>query len=440
MSSEIALNVENVSKCYEIYSEPHHRLLQTLFRGRRKYYREFWALKNISLQVMRGECVGIIGRNGSGKSTLLQIIAGTLSPSSGIVDIRGKVAALLELGSGFNPEFTGRENVYLNGVVLGLTREELDAKFNDIAAFADIGEFIDQPVKTYSSGMMVRLAFAVHTQIEPSILIVDEALAVGDVAFQMKCMSHLKDLLDSGTTVLFVSHDVQAVRALCHRALWLERGETRMLGDVGPVSSRYMEYLFAGRIREEENPVPQGGEGSLQGREGKDGWLPENRRADLVPLHEIKRTEPLRRWGSGEVFVTALNCCGSKSGMSGKLEHLEDVTVQFEFEVLKVPEAAAVTVAFSLRNTLNMDIVAYSTFEDKKFIPIESVGQRNRVQFRFPNILVPGDYMLVVAIENFSTGTREYLDYIENALLLKVVSSRQHYGLTEPTIEVTYSL
>lgn len=437
MSSEdIALNVENVSKCYEIYNEPHHRLLQSLFRGKRQYYKEFWALKDISFQVKRGECIGIIGRNGSGKSTLLQIIAGTLSPTSGTASIRGKVAALLELGSGFNPEFTGRENVYLSGAVLGLNKKDIDDRFDDIASFADIGEFIDQPVKTYSSGMLVRLAFAVQTQVEPDILIIDEALAVGDAAFQMKCMGHMRRLLDSGTTVLFVSHDVQAVRALCHRALWLERGEICMLGDVGPVSNRYMEHLFSGEIKRMGSLllVDAAGTDDLQERAGRSGKGNEHQWRNLIPIHELTRTEPLRRWGSGEVCITALGLYGSESGMTGKLEHLEDVTIQFEFETLRIPAIGMVTVAFSFRNTLSMDIVAYSTFESKEFIPIGYVGQKNRVQFCFPNILVPGDYMLVLAIEAFSAETRDYVDYVENALLVKVVSLRRHYGFAEPSI------
>ena len=177
-NSDIVLSVKNVSKCFEMYEKPVHRLYQTLCAGKKKFYKEFWALRDISFDVHRGECVGIIGRNGAGKSTLLQIITGTLAPTGGSVSLKGRVAALLELGSGFNPEFTGRENVYLNGSILGLTHEEIDARYQDIIAFADIGDFISQPVKTYSSGMMVRLAFAVNAFVDPDVLIVDEALAV----------------------------------------------------------------------------------------------------------------------------------------------------------------------------------------------------------------------------------------------------------------------
>ena len=187
-SDNVAICIDGVSKYFEIYEKPAHRLLQMIFRGHRQYYRPFWALHDISFEVKRGECVGIIGRNGAGKSTLLQIITGTLTPSAGKVHIKGRVAALLELGSGFNPEFTGRENVYLNASILGLTNKEIDARYDDIVAFADIGEFIDQPIKSYSSGMVVRLAFAVVAHVDADVLIVDEALSVGDAFFTQKCM------------------------------------------------------------------------------------------------------------------------------------------------------------------------------------------------------------------------------------------------------------
>ena len=213
-SDDIAIRVENLSKCYTLYDAPRDRLKQfvlpRLQRGigkpSRNYYREFWALKDISFEIRKGETVGIIGRNGSGKSTLLQILCGTLTPNSGTVAINGRVAALLELGAGFNPDFTGRENVYMNGSVLGLTKEQIDARFDEIAAFADIGEFLFQPVKTYSSGMYVRLAFAVIAHVDAEILIIDEALAVGDAFFVQKCMRFLRDFMTRGT-VLFASHD-----------------------------------------------------------------------------------------------------------------------------------------------------------------------------------------------------------------------------------------
>ena len=246
--SDVVIRIENAGKCYHMYDRPADRLKQALFRWRKSYFREFWAVRGVSLEVRRGEAVGIIGRNGSGKSTLLQMIAGTLAPTEGSVEVAGRVAALLELGSGFNPEFSGRDNVYLNGSILGLSRQEIDDRFDAIASFADIGAFIDQPVKTYSSGMLVRLAFAVQVQVEPDLLIVDEALAVGDALFQKRCFQRLEQLRGQGVTLLFVSHDQESVRTLTSRALLLHEGRPRALGPSGEVVLEYRRLLHEAEL------------------------------------------------------------------------------------------------------------------------------------------------------------------------------------------------
>lgn len=250
-SDEVAIRVQGLDKCYQVYDKSSDRLKQFVlprvqkWMGRKSsaYFREFWSLQNVNFEIRRGETVGIIGRNGSGKSTLLQIICGTLHPTGGHVEVRGRVAALLELGSGFNPEFTGRENVFLNAAVLGLSSAETADRFNDIEAFADIGDFIDQPVKTYSSGMLVRLAFAVIAHVDADILVIDEALAVGDAFFTQKCMRFLRTFMQTGT-VLFVSHDTAAVQSLCTRAIWLERGEIVQEGSPKDVSEHYLEAFY----------------------------------------------------------------------------------------------------------------------------------------------------------------------------------------------------
>lgn len=253
MSSDIVIKVENLSKCYHIYDQPKDRLLQILARGRKQFYREFWALRDVSFEIKRGETVGVIGRNGSGKSTLLQLICGTLSQTTGSIEVNGRVAALLELGAGFNPEFTGRENVYLNASILGLSKAEIDEKYHDIVAFADIGDFIDQPVKTYSSGMYVRLAFTVIAHVNADILVIDEALAVGDVFFQQKCMRFLRGFKDNGGSILFVSHDMGAVTSLCETALLLTpHGERQaILGSAEAVCKLYLNQIYADPARGE---------------------------------------------------------------------------------------------------------------------------------------------------------------------------------------------
>jgi ABC-type polysaccharide/polyol phosphate transport system ATPase subunit len=239
---EVVIRVDNLGKCYRIYDTPKDRLKQALWRGRRQYYREFWALRDVSFEVKRGETLGIIGRNGSGKSTLLQMICGTLTPTDGTVQTHGRVAALLELGSGFNPEFTGRENVAINARLLGLSEKEVDEKFEQIVEFSEIGQFIDQPVKTYSSGMFVRLAFAIASHSDPDILIVDEALSVGDFAFQNKCITRIKQLREKGMTLIFVSHDLSTLQLICDRAIWIHEGRLKAAGD--PIQACQDYYAF----------------------------------------------------------------------------------------------------------------------------------------------------------------------------------------------------
>jgi lipopolysaccharide transport system ATP-binding protein len=265
MNNDIAIRVQGLSKCYQIYTNPADRLKQFIFPRIKRllgkpgtpYYREFWALENISFNVKRGETVGILGSNGSGKSTLLQIICGTLSPTGGTVQTHGRIAALLELGSGFNPDFTGRENVFLNAAVLGLSQDEINSRYDDIVNFADIGEFINQPVKTYSSGMVVRLAFAVQSQIEPDILIVDEALSVGDVKFQAKCFDRLRQLKENGTSILLVTHSSEQVVSHCTAALLLNKGKQIELGEPKRVVNRYMDLLFGKDSNQAKNQTTE---------------------------------------------------------------------------------------------------------------------------------------------------------------------------------------
>lgn len=283
MSCEAAIRVRDLSKHFAMFERPQDRLKQMLVPrlqraaglAPKRYFQEFTALSGVSFEVARGETVGIVGRNGCGKSTLLQIVCGTLQPSSGTVEVNGRIAALLELGAGFNPEFTGRENVYMNAAILGLTRAQTDERFDEIARFADIGIFIDQPVKTYSSGMYVRLAFAVAISVDPDILVVDEALAVGDEAFQRKCFARIEQIRERGGTILFVSHAAQTVVQLCDRAILLDRGEVLLDGKPKIVVNQYQRFLnLSGRQRRDGARADQGdgrldrpgGQGAGRGR------------------------------------------------------------------------------------------------------------------------------------------------------------------------------
>lgn len=255
MPSESVISAKNLGKSYQLYAQPSDRLKQFLWRSRRQYFREFWALRDVNFDVAKGEVLGIIGCNGAGKSTLLQLLCGTLTPSVGQVEVRGRIAALLELGSGFNPEFSGRENVFMSASIMGLSQQEIEARFEEIVDFSGIRDFIDQPVKTYSSGMYVRLAFSVATSVDPDILVVDEALSVGDGEFARKSFDRIRSMKENGKTILFCSHSLYQVEAFCDRVLWLDHGECMQLGKPQEAVQRYSAFLLGGSEAEPMPPI-----------------------------------------------------------------------------------------------------------------------------------------------------------------------------------------
>lgn len=426
---ELLLSARDVGKCYEIYARPLDRLKQTLFRGRRQFYREFWALRHVSFDLQRGQTVGIVGRNGSGKSTLLQILAGTMSPTEGEVTVNGRVHALLELGSGFNPEFTGRENVFLNGAVLGLSRKQIAARFDEIAAFADIGEFLDQPIRTYSTGMVVRLAFAVQALLEPDLLIVDEALAVGDAAFQIKCVHRMRQLISRGTSVILVSHDVNAVRQFCQRAIWLNGGEVALDGPPLDVTGRYVQSLF-----EQQHVQP------LDDAEAPPATTPaadseraptiEAQRRQLTPLAQ---QHDVIRWGSGELQIQAVAFDNGTPG-DALLEFGGKLCVEVEVRALRDVSSTSTGLACAIRNTKGLDVIAYTTWEAGHTLPTWAAGQKRRARFVLDNILAPGDYALVLAAEDIRGGARHYFDFVENAAILRVTAQQPIFSMVQPRV------
>lgn len=312
MSSDIAIRVTNLSKCYQIYDNPRDRLKQfvlpkvkrTLGLEPSSYYREFWALRDVSFEIKQGETVGIIGRNGAGKSTLLQMICGTLTPTGGTVETYGRVAALLELGSGFNPEFTGRENVYMAASIYGLSREEIDDRFDQIAAFADIGEFIEQPIKTYSSGMYLRLAFAVVSKIEPAILIIDEALAVGDARFQKKCLESMYALRDRGATIILVTHDIFTAKNFCSRLLLQEHGQLVADGEPSQVATQYYRLLFPETEDDTSAAI------TVPSAEAKEVELDTPLAAKSTPSFVVRPSGNSGMWGRGGAWLTEVRAYG----------------------------------------------------------------------------------------------------------------------------------
>lgn len=421
-----AVRAEGLGKRYEIYESGHARLkqfilpkLQRVARLRpRDYYREFWALQDVSFAVCKGETVAVIGRNGSGKSTLLQIICGTLTPTLGTVETQGRVSALLELGAGFNPEFTGRENVYHSGAIQGITGSEMDTRFDDIAAFADIGGFIDQPVKTYSSGMYVRLAFAVAINVDPDILIVDEALSVGDVRFQAKCMKRIKTLQQAGTTILFVSHDVGSVRTLCDRAIWLDEGRLRMDGDVFPVTGSFMAHLFEGDMAELEEATLGAAVGSPH---------------DHTESEKGYDTKPVTHWGSHIGCIRNAGMYTADGQRADVFELGEEMEVRIEFRAPQVVEIDDLSVAFSIKDLKGSDLIVSST-HDQGRVRFDPEKGMYRVAFRFRNPLVTGRYLLVAAVENRANPAIHYYEYLEGAHYFSSSAAARLFGVFQPEI------
>ncbi len=309
------ISVQNVSKLYRIYDQPSGRLKEILLRGRRKYHRDFWALQEVSLEVETGEAVGIIGRNGAGKTTLLQIIAGVLQPTLGDVTVEGRVTALLELGSGFNLEYTGRENILLSGQILGFREEEMKRRMDVIVQFAELEDFVDQPVKTYSTGMLMRLAFASAIHVDPDVLIVDEALSVGDVYFQRKSLDRMEYFRKAGKTVLFVSHDPALVQRFCTRALWLEHGRVAMTGKAKEVVTAYQ--AFCARLEEERlrNAANNGGIGS--------------REHDEI-IRELQLTGS--RWGNGRIKFISVEMINARGEQTWIIGAGDEVTIRLRVE------------------------------------------------------------------------------------------------------------
>ncbi len=304
--SKVAITLKNLSKKYPIYESPLQRLVEAAWRGKKRFHQEFWALQNISLELPRGVTLGILGQNGSGKTTLLQIMAGIMEPTSGEIDVRGRVSTILELGAGFNPDFTGRENAFLSGVILGLSPAEIKEKMDEIADFAEIGEFIDQPVKTYSSGMYVRLAFAVAVTLEPEILLIDEILAVGDAYFQHKCMRKIRDFQKAGKTLVYVTHDIESVRNICHQAMILDYSQLLALGEPGEIANQYMA-LIDGREKDRPAAGAAGIGADKQRKKEKPGFATYsrygNREAEIAKIEILDRDDkPKSIFDTGEEF------------------------------------------------------------------------------------------------------------------------------------------
>ncbi len=393
---EPAVCIHTLSKCFRIYKRPQDRLLQAVIGPRHKLFQEFWALRNVSLEVGRGEALGVIGRNGSGKSTLLQLICGTLIPTSGQVQISGRLGALLELGSGFNPEFTGRENIYLNASLLGLSKRRTDERLDDILAFADIGDFVDQPVKTYSSGMALRLAFAVQAHVDPDILIVDEALAVGDEMFQRKCFRRLEDLRASGTSILLVTHNCHQIIQYCDRAALLHRGRLELVGSPKEVTTVYQ------RLQGEDEKTWQL---SFQSNPDKQARTNAAGMATMV-------------YPSKGACVEAVEVLDTSQRICSEVRHGEGFTVRFHYSFQQDSETIQFGCNIATPSGIRITGQVYPSNEDVK--PLQATnGSEIAVDFHFQGGLMPGLYFISGGIWSKAQPER-YLHRIVDAATVRV--------------------
>lgn len=448
-SDELNIRVEGLGKRYEIYAQPADRLKQMIMprigrvfgNDRRAYFKEFWALRGVSFDVRRGETVGIIGRNGSGKSTLLQMVCGTLHPTEGSVSVHGRIAALLELGAGFNPEFTGRENVYLSGLLYGIPESILRGRFQSIVDFADIGDFINQPVKTYSSGMYVRLAFAIAAHVDADTLVIDEALSVGDVRFTQKCMRFLREFQKRGT-LLFVSHDTGAVTNLCSRAIWLDKGRQVMDGATRDVVERYLaEQHAADRATLGDSVMVQvaaGGDVAVSDDartvpvdvvDPRKALLNGEATRNLLEVFEFDPDVINSEFGAGAARIVNVQLLDN----DGKLHRLiaggEVADLSVEASVLE-PICAPIF-GFYVKDRLGQRIFGDNTYVSYRTRPVQAQpGTRLRAHFRFRMPVLPsGDYSIDVAL---ATGTQEnhtQQHWIHDALSFRAHESTMRHGL-----------
>lgn len=406
--SSPAVEFSNVSKSYSIYAAPRDRLKELATFQTRRFHTEFWALRDVTFEIQRGETFCVVGENGSGKSTLLQICAGILAPTSGTAVAHGRVAALLELGSGFNPEFSGKDNVYLNGAILGLSHKDMDRRFPDIEAFAEIGDFIHQPVKTYSSGMAVRLAFAVAIHVDPEILLVDEALAVGDIYFRQRCMRKVQELRQRGVTILFVSHATGDVKALGDRAMWLEKGIVKALGRTDLVVSQYLAAMSEkDRVYQaHEFPLVEAGHYQAPG--------------EIV--EDIPNVD--HRFGDGKAEIIGIAVLDAEGARLSSLS--PDSTIVVRISVRAKANLDRPIVGFMLRNHLGVDFAGTNTAREHQDLPPMTAGDLCTVDFYLDlPALYASSFSFSPAIANGSLDHYSICDWIDNAVVLQMEKSSQ---------------
>lgn len=384
---DMVIRCKNIGKCYRIYDSPAARLKQSLWRGRRQYFRDFWALRHVNLEVKRGESLGIIGRNGSGKSTLLQLICRTLLPTEGFIEGNGRIAALLELGSGFNPEFTGLENIHLNASMLGLKKDEIIDRLDSIISFAEIGDFINQPVKSYSSGMSMRLAFAVAANVKAAVLIVDEALSVGDHTFQQKCFDYLRKFKEDGGTTILVSHDNYSIKRFCSKALWLNKGSVTEQGEASLVVDKYRDWCD--NIKDTSY--------STSSRQ-------QTAAPSILPNPE-KTFDEHTLYADSSLAVRSAGIRTLEEESPSRIKQLSECSLSFEIKSFTLPLNSHIRLGFWIRDAKSFEVCGSNTVRDLPRLQSPNPGMPLRIEFRFDMpALCPGHYSIRFNVDILNSG------------------------------------
>lgn len=424
---DFVIKVSNISKIYKLYDTPTLRVKEALSLRKKKYHKNFAAIKDISFEVKRGEMLGIIGKNGAGKSTLLKIITGVLTPSSGIVEVNGKISALLELGAGFNPNYTGIENIYLNGTMIGYTREEIDKKIDKIIEFADIGDFINQPVKTYSSGMFARLAFAVAINVDPDILIVDEALSVGDVFFQAKCYKRLDELKNNGKTILFVTHDMGSILKYCDRSIIINDGVIASEGSPKEMIDIYKK-IIVGQFKENKSDDAENNKESF-GHDEKSSSIWKDYML-INPNHE--------EYGDGRAKIVDFGIFDEGNKITNTIYKMEHFTIKMRVQFFKRIENPIF--AFSIKNTKGIEITGTNTIIEKVDTKVIEEGQIVEISFTQKMILQGGQNLLLLGCTGYEGDNLVVYHRLYDICCINIISDKTTVGYCDLDSSIGYSM
>ncbi|WP_314911581.1 ABC transporter ATP-binding protein [Stomatobaculum longum] len=426
MDKNLAISVQGVSKIYKLYDKPIDRLKEAVSLTHKSYHRDFFALSDISFDVKKGETVGIIGTNGSGKSTILKIITGVLSPTTGTAEVSGNISALLELGAGFNSEYTGLENIYMNGTMMGFSREEMQRRMDDILRFADIGDFVNQPVKTYSSGMFVRLAFALAINVDPEILIVDEALSVGDVFFQAKCYRRMEEMMKNGTTILMVSHDMGSIIKYCDKVVLLNRGHFVAQGEAGKMVDLYKKILA--------NQTDELAEALIEQKKEALGLPAGEVHSDKRMKERMNLNPEVQEYGDGRASFEDFGTLDARGNVTNLLLKGEMFTIRERIRFHAPIEMPIFT--YTLRDKKGTDITGTNTmFEGADIKPVKD-GDVYTVSFRQKMNLQGGEYLLSMSCTGYENGEHVVYHRLYNVLSLTVISNKNTVGYYDMDSEV----